>query len=35
MALESGTRLGHYEILAPLGVGGMDSPRRVKRKPSF
>ena len=23
MAIEPGTRLGHYEILAPLGTGGM------------
>ena len=35
MALTSGTRLGPYEILAPIGAGGMDSPRRIKRKPSF
>jgi len=24
MALTAGTRLGSYEILAPLGAGGMD-----------
>ena len=35
MVLESGSRLGHYEILEPLGVGGMDSPCRIKRKPSY
>ena len=23
MALENGTKLGHYEILSPLGAGGM------------
>ena len=26
MALTSGTRLGPYEILAPIGAGGMDFP---------
>jgi hypothetical protein len=27
MRLESGTRLGVYEIVEPIGAGGMDSPR--------
>ena len=30
MALASGTRLGPYEVLAPLGAGGPASARRVK-----
>ena len=30
----AGEKLGVYEILSPLGAGGMDSPRQVKRKPS-
>jgi hypothetical protein len=30
MSLEAGTKLGPYEILAPIGAGGMDSPRTVK-----
>ena len=34
MPLAAGTRLVHYEILEAIGKGGMDSPRRVKRKPS-
>ncbi len=34
MTLANGTRLGDYQILAPLGSGGMDSPLRVKGKPS-
>ncbi len=29
-SLATGARLGHYEILAPIGKGGMDSPRSVK-----
>ena len=32
MTLESGSQLANYEILEPIGAGGMDSPRRVKRK---
>ena len=31
MSLNPGTKLGPYQILAPLGAGGMDSPRFVKR----
>ena len=34
MPLTAGTKLGTYEIVAPLGTGGMDSPLRVKGKPS-
>jgi hypothetical protein len=26
-SLPPGTRFGSYEILAPIGAGGMDSPR--------
>ena len=29
MALEAGTRLGHYEVVSPLGAGGID--RLAKR----
>jgi hypothetical protein len=29
-----GAELNHYKVIAQLGKGGMDSPRRVKRKPS-
>ena len=32
MSLEPGTQLGTYAIIAPIGAGGMDSPRRIKRK---
>ena len=34
MALAPGRKLGRYEILSPIGAGGMDSPLRVKGKPS-
>ena len=34
MSLAPGTRLAHYEILEAIGKGGMDSPLRVKGKPS-
>ena len=33
-SLEPGARLGTYEILEPVGAGGMDSPLLVKKKPS-
>jgi len=35
MTLSAGACFGPYEILSPLGAGGMDSPLLVKRKPSF
>ena len=34
MPLKPSTRLGAYEVLEPIGKGGMDSPCRIKRKPS-
>ncbi len=30
MALAAGTRLGHYEVLAPLGAGGMGEVFRAR-----
>ena len=30
MALEAGTRLGHYEVVSSLGVGGMGEVYRAK-----
>ena len=27
MSLEAGHKLAHYEIVAPIGKGGMDFPR--------
>jgi hypothetical protein len=35
MSLTAGMRVGPYEIVSPIGAGGMDSPLLVKRKPSF
>ncbi len=31
MSLSSGTKLGPYEILTPLGAGGMGVVKRAKR----
>ncbi len=30
MALEAGTRLGHYEVVSSLGAGGMGEVYRAK-----
>lgn len=30
MALEAGTRLGHYEVVSTLGAGGMGEVYRAK-----
>ena len=34
MSLSPGHKLAHYEIVESVGSGGMDSPLRVKGKPS-
>jgi len=33
MALEAGTRLGHYEVVSSLGAGGMGEVYRAKDTP--
>jgi len=35
MTLASGSKLGPYDVVSPLGAGGVDSPLLVKRKPSL
>jgi hypothetical protein len=35
MTLPAGTRLGPYEILSPLGAGGMEEVYPLRRNPRF
>ena len=35
MSLSSGHKLGHYEILEPIGKGGMDFPCLCQEESSF
>jgi hypothetical protein len=35
MSLPPGRMLGPYEILSPIGEGGMDSPRLCQEKSSY